>query len=131
MPTLLTDELVTDSLASLPGWSGDSRALVREVHLSSEVDAELRRQVAVDAQAMGHVPTVEDLGNGTRFVLSTAEVGGVSELDVTLAAHISDLAHRLSEAEPGVDAVRQDDVDVAVTADAPAPTPEILSQRVL
>jgi len=131
MPTLLTDDLVTETLAALPGWTGDASALVRDLHLPAKVDAELRRQVEVDAHAMGHLPTVEDLADGTRFRLSTDEVGGVSELDVMLASHISDLAHRLNDAEPGIDAVRGDDIDVVVNPDGPAPSQEILSQRVL
>jgi 4a-hydroxytetrahydrobiopterin dehydratase len=131
MPTLLTDDLIAETLTALPGWTSDGTRLVRELHLPAKVDAELRRQVAVDGHAMGHLPTVEDLAEGTRFCLSTEEVGGVSELDVTMASHISDLAHRLNDSEPGIDAVRDDDVEVPVTVEAPAPAPETLNQRVL
>jgi pterin-4a-carbinolamine dehydratase len=81
MATLLSDDLVVETLTALPGWSGDSRALTRELHLPGNLDAELRRQIAVDATAMGHQPTVVDLPDGTLFRLSTDEVGGVSELD--------------------------------------------------
>jgi 4a-hydroxytetrahydrobiopterin dehydratase len=105
--TLLDETLIADTLASLPGWEGDSTRLWREVHLAPEVDAELRRQVAVDAQSMGHAPAVETIEGGTRFVLTTHDAGGVTELDVTLASHISDLVHRLSSSEPGVNAVRE------------------------
>lgn len=131
MPTLLTDDLITETLAALPGWTGDATALVREVHLPAESNTELRRQVDVDAHSMGHLPAVEDIDGGTRFRLTTQEVGGVSELDVMLASHISDLTHRLSASEPGIDAVRQGDVDVHVGSDEPNTTSEVLSQRVL
>jgi 4a-hydroxytetrahydrobiopterin dehydratase len=116
MATLLSDDLVVETLTALPGWSGDSRALTRELHLPGNLDAELRRQIAVDATAMGHQPTVVDLPDGTLFRLSTDEVGGVSELDVALASHISDLAHRLQASEPGVDAVRSADDVIEVSA---------------
>ena len=114
MPTLLDSALVEDTLSSLPGWSGDATRLWREVHLTPDVDTELRRQVTVDAGAMGHAVAMEPCDGGTRFVLRTDEVGGVSELDVALAAHISDLAHRLSSQEPGVHAVRHGDPVVIV-----------------
>ena len=113
-PTLLDEPLVDDTLQSLPGWSGDRYTLWREVHLPPSQDEELRRLVDVDSAAMGHSVEMEPLDGGTRFVLTTHDVGGVTELDVALAAHISDLAHRLSPREPGVEAVRDDDVDVVV-----------------
>ncbi|MGB8649223.1 MAG: 4a-hydroxytetrahydrobiopterin dehydratase [Mycobacteriales bacterium] len=109
MPTLLDGPLITDTLISLPGWEGGPDQIFRDVRLAPEQDAELRRQVAVDADAMGHPAVVEQRGGATRFVLRTAEVGGVSELDIALASHISDMVHRLSPDEPGVKAARHDD----------------------
>lgn len=122
-PTLLDEPLVDDTLQSLPGWHGDRHSLWREVHLPPQLDEELRRLVDVDSAAMGHEPDIERVDGGTRFVLTTHDVGGVSELDVVLAAHISDLAHRLSAQEPGVEAVRPDDVEVVI-GDAPDTQPE-------
>ena len=115
-PTLLEAQLVDDTLQSLPGWNGDTHTLWREVHLPPDLDQELRRQVDVDSTAMGHAAGAEQVEGGTRYVLTTHDVGGVSELDVALAARISDLAHQLSADQPGVDAVRRgdDDVDVEV-----------------
>lgn len=105
MATLLDETLIADTLESLPGWQGDSTRLWREVHLDEQQLAELRRQVAVDAEAMGHAPTFQ----GARIELTTPEQGGVTELDVMMASHISDLVHRLSHAEPGVEALREDE----------------------
>lgn len=114
MPTLLEAPLVDQTLKALPGWQGDQRTIWREVHLPQDLAATLRRQVETDASAMGHDPEIQDVPGGTRFALTTHEVGGVSELDVALAAHISDLAHRLTPDEPGVDAVRADDAEVVI-----------------
>ena len=108
MATLLDETLIADTLESLPGWQGDTTRLWRDVHLDKEQDAELRRQIEVDAGSMGHAPTYEEGEGGTRIVLRTEEAGGVTELDVTLASHISDLVHRIKEDEPGVDAIRHD-----------------------
>ena len=105
MPTLLDDAQVTDTLRSLPGWQGSRERIWRDVRVTPEQDAELRRQVAVDADAMGHHPVLEDVSGGTRFVLWTHDQQGVTELDIALASHISDLLHRLT-GQRGVSAVR-------------------------
>ena len=114
MATLLDRPLVDDTLASLPGWNRGDDSIWREVHLSPEQDAELRRAVQVDSEAMDHQVQVDKVKGGTRFTLSTHDVGGVSELDIVLASRISDIAHRISAQEPGVNAVRQDEPDIVV-----------------
>jgi len=107
--TLLEDTLIADTLKSLPGWQGDHTRIWRDVHLDAEQDAELRRQIEVDGESMGHTPSYEQGEGGTRIVLRTEEAGGVTELDVILASHISDLVHRLAAEEPGIDAHRHDE----------------------
>ena len=126
MATLIDPPLLDETLTALPGWQGDQGQIWREVTLPDHVDAELRRRVDVDSTAMGHHPEVERTGETTRFVLTTPEVGGVSELDVALASHISDLAYRLTdevdevEVVPGVEAVREDEIDLdAAAGDGP------------
>lgn len=112
MATLLDETLIADTLESLPGWHGDTSSLWREVDLDDAQLAELRRQVAVDAEAMGHLLAFE----GNRVVLTTPEAGGVTELDVVMASHVSDLVHRISHAEPGVEAHRDDETLVVFRA---------------
>jgi pterin-4a-carbinolamine dehydratase len=111
MATLLAEALIDETLESLPGWSGDQTEIWREVHLPQRLDEVLRHQIDIDATAMGHQPDVQHIEGGTRFALRTPEVGGVSELDIAFASHISDLAHRLRTSEPGVEAVRDDEVE--------------------
>ena len=127
MATLLDETLIADTLESLPGWQGDRSRLWRDVHLDAEQDTELRRQIAVDASAMGHAPTYEQGDGGTRIVLTTAEAGGVTELDVMMASHISDLVHRLEHSEPGVEALREDEV-VAIIRPGESGTGEVLDE---
>ena len=116
MPTPIATALLEETLLALPGWEGDASQIWREVHLADDLDVELRRQVDVDATAMGHLPVVERVPGGTRFSLRTDDA--VSELDIALAAHISDLAHRITPREPGIDAVRDGDVDQQAEAEA-------------
>ena len=124
MATLLDEVLISDTLESLPGWHGDSTRLWRDVRLNAKQEAELRRQIGIDAGAMGHDPSFQkgDAGS-TRIVLSTSDEGGVTELDVVMASHISDLVHRLSSAEPGVQALRRDEA-VAIFRAAESATGE-------
>jgi 4a-hydroxytetrahydrobiopterin dehydratase len=98
MATLLDEALIAETLTALPGWTGDTAHLVREVHLTPSQDKELRREVVREGEVWEHPALIETLRDGTRFVLSTPEVGGVSELDVALASRISDLAHHLADA---------------------------------
>lgn len=112
MATLLEEPLIVDSLTALPGWTGDTRSLVRDVHLAPDQDEELRRQVALEGESWEHPAVIETMSDGTRYVLSTPEVGGVSELDIAMASRISDLAHALATKEPGVEAEREDDPEV-------------------
>jgi 4a-hydroxytetrahydrobiopterin dehydratase len=114
MATLLEPLLVEETLKALPGWEGDQERLWREFQVEGDAAAELRRQVAEDAAALGHEPQVEEVEGGLRYSLSTPEAGGVTELDVALASRISDVAHRLEPAEPGVDAVRSDEAEVVI-----------------
>ena len=119
MATLLDRPLVDDTLKSLPGWNAGEGEIWRDVRLPKELDAELRKEVESDSEAMGHAVAIERTKQGTRFTLTTHDVGGVSELDVVMASRISDVAHRLSEQtpdadEPGVTAVRPDHMDVVV-----------------
>jgi 4a-hydroxytetrahydrobiopterin dehydratase len=130
MATLLERPLIEDTLKSLPGWHAGDDEIWRDVKLPKDLDAELRREVESDSEAMGHSVSIERTKQGTRFTLTTHDVGGVSELDVVLASRISDVAHRLSEQtpdadEPGVTAVRQGDLDVIVEGvDAGAGLPD-------
>lgn len=106
MPTVLEDSLLADTLESLPGWQGGTGQIAREISATSEQLDEVVSQVERDAAAMGHQLTVERRQDVLRFVLSSPELGGVTEVDIALASHISDLIHRLTGL-PGVDAVRK------------------------
>ena len=127
MATLLDETLIADTLESLPGWQGDSSRLWRELRLDADKERELRRQIEVDATAMGHAPTYED----GRIVLTTAEAGGVTELDVMMASHISDLMHRIENSEPGVAALRDDEVVAIIRPGESATGEEVEDQPLL
>ena len=101
MPTLLTPHLVDDSLTALTYWSGDTTAIHRTIRLDSPTQVvDLIGAVDESARSLAHAPVVEQDGSAVTFTLTTAEVGGVSEIDISLAARINNLAGRLVGAPP-------------------------------
>jgi 4a-hydroxytetrahydrobiopterin dehydratase len=91
-PDLLGPEGVAAALALLPSWTGDADRISRTVHLPAADDAALRARVARVADEVDHHPVLEDLPDGaTRFVLWTHVSGGVTALDLDLAARIDAL----------------------------------------
>lgn len=82
------------AVASVPDWTGDhaAEALVRKVGFK---DKETRNRFIADVQSLaagiGHSFQHFFEGNAVRISLTTAEVGGLSELDVELAQAIDNL----------------------------------------
>lgn len=101
MPTPLTPDLIDTSLAALTDWTGDTTSISRTIRLDSpeQVD-DLIGSVDESARSLQHPPVVESEGSAVTFTLSTAEIGGVSEVDITLAARIDNLAGQLAGAPP-------------------------------
>jgi len=89
MATLLDDRLVSDAMENLDDWSGDHERITRTVRID-DIDA-LVAAVAEAADAMDHHPEVSRDGDSVTFTLWTHSAGGVTELDIALAARINDL----------------------------------------
>ena len=91
MATLLDDYMITDALRSLPGWSRDGDALVRTAALPSFPAAiGVVSRVAEEAEAMDHHPDIDIRWRNLTFRRATPSQGGISDLDTTLAATISE-----------------------------------------
>lgn len=89
----LTDDEVTAALASLPGWAVVDGALHRELVFADFVAAfGFMTRVALVAERMDHHPAWSNVWNRVTIDLSTHDVGGLSTLDVTMAAAIDRLA---------------------------------------
>ena len=98
MRDLLDGEGMAAALALLPDWHGGPDRISRTIDLDARADEVLRTQVDLVAAELDHHPVVEDTDEGTRFVLWTHSRGGVTELDVALAARIDALAAGLDGA---------------------------------
>jgi 4a-hydroxytetrahydrobiopterin dehydratase len=91
MPTHLSEPLVRDALTRLVGWSGDAGTIHRDFAL----DAASRQHMTAEIQALSgsthHAITVAATSTGIGVTLATADVDGVSELDIAVASRLNDL----------------------------------------
>ncbi|MFF1909769.1 4a-hydroxytetrahydrobiopterin dehydratase [Kitasatospora sp. NPDC058218] len=85
----LTEDEITAALADLPQWSRDGDTIVRTAD-AADFPAAIRVVVAVaeQAEALDHHPDIDIRWRTLHFALSTHSAGGLTALDVTLAARI-------------------------------------------
>jgi 4a-hydroxytetrahydrobiopterin dehydratase len=90
MAELLDTAAVTDALGGLPGWTRDGDSLVRTAKLPSFPAAiGVVDRVAEYAEAQDHHPDIDIRWRTVTFRCATHSKGGITELDVALAAAIS------------------------------------------
>ncbi|AII05111.1 4a-hydroxytetrahydrobiopterin dehydratase [Rhodococcus wratislaviensis] len=93
MAELLSDGEIDTALAELPGWRRAGDSLVRTVESPSFPDAvELVGKVAEAAEAANHHPDIDIRWRKVTYTLSTHSAGGLTQLDLDLAAQIDALA---------------------------------------
>jgi 4a-hydroxytetrahydrobiopterin dehydratase len=91
MPELLSDDAVAAALQDLPGWERDGDAIVRTAQLPSfPIAIEVVDRVAAVAEDRDHHPDIDIRWRNLTFRCSTHSAGGLTELDMALAAAISD-----------------------------------------
>ncbi|WP_327682010.1 4a-hydroxytetrahydrobiopterin dehydratase [Kitasatospora sp. NBC_00458] len=85
----LTEDEITAGLEGLPDWSRDGDSLVRTAE-APDFPAGIRAVTAVAeaAESMDHHPDIDIRWRTLRFVLSTHSAGGLTALDLALAARI-------------------------------------------
>ena len=90
MSRLLTDDEVTRQLSGLPGWSREGDTIVATIE-APDFPAAIRIVTAAadEAEQMNHHPDIDIRWRTTRWVLSTHDAGGLTQLDIELAHRIS------------------------------------------
>jgi 4a-hydroxytetrahydrobiopterin dehydratase len=89
MPDRLTDDELTEALATLPSWSVVDGKLHRDIVLADFAEAfGLMAQVAVWAERLNHHPEWSNVYNRVTIDLMTHDAGGLTELDVSLASRV-------------------------------------------
>lgn len=88
-PRPLDSDEVQRALSGLTNWTGDERAIHREVQLPPENWEPVRQRIQQDQQELSHHAGTEDRGNGlVVFTLRTRSLDSVTELDLQLARRI-------------------------------------------
>lgn len=89
MPELLSDQDLGKALGTLPDWSKEGGALVREAELESFPQAiQVVNRVAEIAENNNHHPDIDIRWRTLTFRCSTHSEGGVTAADVSLAEEI-------------------------------------------
>ena len=93
MPARLSDLEIQRALGSLPGWSRKGDVLVKTFTwptFAGGIDFVTR--VAKAADAANHHPDIDIRYTKVTCALSTHDAGGITDLDLALAATIESLA---------------------------------------
>ena len=89
--TRLTEDEITAGLAALPDWTREGDALTRTAETASfPIAIRVVDAVAETAEQLDHHPDIDIRWRTLRFVLSTHSAGGLTSLDLTLAARIDE-----------------------------------------
>lgn len=99
MPTKLNEPLLRDALTRLTGWGGDEQLIHREFALVGSPRQRMLDEIELLAGSADHTIMLTDTDSGLDVSLATAEVDGVSEIDIAVAARLNDL-YLLSSAIP-------------------------------
>jgi 4a-hydroxytetrahydrobiopterin dehydratase len=89
MPRRLSEDEITEALTGMPGWNRDGDEIIRVYELPSfPACIEFVRVVADLAEASDHHPDLDIRYRRLRVALTTHDVDGLSDLDVSLARAI-------------------------------------------
>lgn len=92
MPSLLSADQRQMLPATLPQWTADQQSISRELVFRDFNEAfGFMSRVALLAESRNHHPNWSNVYNRVSISLSTHDLGGLSDLDVELAAAIDQL----------------------------------------
>jgi 4a-hydroxytetrahydrobiopterin dehydratase len=97
---LLTQDVVEQRLADLhPGWTGGTKELRRSIEFADFPTAvEFVNRLAPICEELDHHPDLALRWRWVDVVLSTHSAGGVTDMDVTLAGQVDEVAGGLPQA---------------------------------
>ena len=89
-PYLLQDEELKELVYKIPGWEIKSEQIQREFNFSDFIEAfSFMTKVALLCEKYNHHPNWDNVYSKVIIKLSTHDLGGITNLDQTLASEIN------------------------------------------
>jgi 4a-hydroxytetrahydrobiopterin dehydratase len=97
---LLTQDVIEQRVAGLhPSWTGTTKELRRSIEFADFPTAvEFVNRLAPICEELDHHPDLALRWRWVDVVLSTHSAGGVTDMDITLAGHVDEVAGALAQA---------------------------------
>ena len=91
-PYLLNDGELKELIAKIPGWEIKSENIIREFNFTNFIDAfSFMTKVALICEKYNHHPNWENVYSKVIIKFRTHDLGGVTNLDQTLASEINNI----------------------------------------
>ncbi len=91
-PYLLEHREVKELTAKIPGWEINSNYLKREFIFANFIEAfSFMTKIALICEKYNHHPNWENVYSKVSIKLSTHDLGGITNLDQTIASEINNL----------------------------------------
>ena len=89
-PYLLQDEELKELVVKIPGWEINNEQIQREFKFSNFIEAfSFMTKIALICEKYNHHPNWENVYSKVIIRLSTHDLGGITNLDQTLASEIN------------------------------------------
>ena len=89
-PYLLNEEELKELIAKIPGWDINSKYIKREFNFANFIEAfSFMTKIALICEKYNHHPNWENVYSKVTIRLSTHDLGGITNLDQTLASQIN------------------------------------------
>ena len=89
-PYILRDEELKELAVKIPGWEINNEQIQREFKFFNFIEAfAFMTKVALICEKYNHHPNLENVYSKVRISFSTHDLGGITNLDQTLASEIN------------------------------------------
>ena len=91
-PYLLQNEELKELVAKIPGWCILSNYIEREFNFDNFIEAfAFMTKIALICEKHNHHPNLENVYSKVKIKLTTHDLGGITNLDQTIASEINDI----------------------------------------
>ena len=91
-PYLLHNEELKELIAKIPGWEIIANSLEREFKFDNFIEAfAFMTKIALICEKHNHHPDLQNVYSKVVIKLSTHDLGGITNLDQTIASEINEL----------------------------------------